>query len=104
MIIVTTRIYVAMGKMSVGLDWAERVTKILSRVSSPTSKWWLLRSLTSNPNAFAFVGEYASMAEFEEFMNKAGADPAYLALIKEMAETDWALSNERTISQVVKES
>ena len=103
MIIVTTRIHTAMGKMSVGLDWAERIIKAMEKVGSGPTKWWLLRQIAGNPNTFAFAGQYTSMGEFEEQMNKVGADPAYQALLKEMGETDWAIGNERTIAQIVNE-
>lgn len=91
-----------MGKTSVGLDWAERVIK-LYEAGHYASKWWLLRQIAANPNIIAFASEYASMAAYEEHMNKIVETPAYKALIKEMGETDWALGNERTISQVVNE-
>ena len=103
MIIVTTRINVAMGRMSEGLDWAERIIKAMTEGDSAPQKWWLLRQIAVNPNTFAFAGQYASMGEYEKQMNKFGADPAYQALIKEMGERDWALGNERTIAQVIDE-
>ena len=103
MIIVTTRINVAMGKMSKGLDWAERIIKVMKASGSAPPKWWLLRQIAGHPNTFAFAGQYASMEEFEKQMNKAGADPAYQALLKEMGETDWAIGNKRTIAQVINE-
>lgn len=104
MIIVTTRINVAMGKMSVGLDWAERAIKAMEAGGTAPPKWWLPRQIAGHPNTFAFAAQYASMAEYEEQMNKAGADSSYLAFIKEMGETDWALGNERTIAQIVDQS
>jgi hypothetical protein len=43
MIIVTTRINVAMGKMSEGLDWAKRIIKAMEAGGSAASKWWKVR-------------------------------------------------------------
>jgi len=101
MIIVTTRFNVAMGKTSVALDWAERIIKLVD-FGHYDSKWWLLRQVAANPNTIAIAAEYPSMAAYEESMEKAAADPAFQAMIKEMAETDWALGNERTFAQVIK--
>jgi len=70
MIIVTERIGVAQGKMSVAMDWAERVWKAIEASDSLGPKMWLLRTVAGIPNRFTFTTQYSSMGEWEEAMKK----------------------------------
>ena len=102
MVIVTTRLDVAMGKMSVALEWADKVWKVLENAGGLGSKSWIIRGQTGQSNRITIAGQYASMGEFEEGSDKAFADPALQPLLTEMS--NWCTGVERTIGKVIKEA
>ena len=104
MIIVTERIETVPGRMSKGLDWADRIFKACETADLIGQKQWILRNLTSNPNIFSFVTQCATMGEWEEVIKKRSADLGISALLQEMGEAGWCCGVERIISQAVTES
>ena len=103
MIIVGSRWDVAMGKIEAGLEWAKKLWEYAQKAGLLPPKWWILRPLAGDTYRFSIVGEFASMAESEEYFAKAQADSGWMTIVKEMRESDWCVGFERTYSQVVEE-
>ena len=103
MIIVTNRWKTAMGKTEAGLEWAKKVMAYEKKAGLTAPKWWLLRPITGDTHRFTLVGEFASLAEYEEVLAKRSADSGLQAFSKEMRESDWFVGFERQIVNVVEE-
>lgn len=80
-------IKVAAGKTgSHAIKWANKAIAYEKKKGS--QKLTLYRPMTGDMNEIAFVSRWPSMAEYEEHYRKQRDDPEFMAIGKEMLESD----------------
>ena len=97
-VVVSTK--VAQGKMPQALEWAKKLITY-EKKADIGGEVFILRPVTGEIHRFSFVDRYASMAEFEELINKRRTDSGWMEILKEGIESDWHLESRRNIYEVV---
>jgi len=98
---VVIRIKVAPGKVgSHAVKWASKILAYGKKagLGAPGS---LLQPRTGDGHEIVFVDRYPSMSEYEEIYRKRRADSGWMAIAKELLESDWYLGLTRRIYDVV---
>ncbi len=94
---------VAPGKVSShAVKWAEKLLAYHKKAGLGGA-WSLLRPMTGGMHEILFTARFPSMAEYEEDFRKQREDSGFMAIVKEMTESDWNLDNRRKIYEVVVE-
>ena len=88
------RMKVAPGKVSAARDWASRIWAQSEKAGS-SGTGSVLRSVTGDTNEVVVLVQYASLAEFEESFKKLRADSGWVAIARELRESDWIRESTR---------
>ena len=103
MIILTDRMETTAGGIGKALEWAQRLYDHIQKSGLAPGQFWLIRPHTGRRNDMvAFVGEYDSVTEYDEFQKKMFADSGIVKLIEELRGSDWFKGTERIIYDVIK--
>jgi hypothetical protein len=105
MIIVADIIKTAPDGIGKAMEWASKAFDYLKKAGLVPGRCTLMRPHTGDRNErLTFASRYASLSEYDEYMNKCLADSGYTRLIEELRKQDWFCGSEKRISDVIKVS